>query len=186
MKLHIKYMVSHRCEMRVEDILKRYGIHCISIELGIIETDRNITARKFEEIRLSLFESGLEIITDKKTILIEKIRTIIIALIHYPHEPLKVNFSTYLSLKLKRNYTYLSNLFTESEGSTIERFIIRNKIERIKELITYDELNIAEIAFKLDYSSPAHLSNQFKKETGITPSSFRLQKDKVLMNLESL
>ena len=123
---------------------------------------------------------------DKKSVLIEKIKDVVIEMVHYEDELPKVNFSDYLAEKLGYNYTYLANLFSETEGTTIEHFIIIHKIERVKELIIYDELNLTEIAWKLHYSSVAHLSNQFKKITGLTPSFFKSLKNKKRNNLENL
>jgi AraC-like DNA-binding protein len=128
-------------------------------------------------LTLSLHNSGLELMDDKRAILIEKIKNAIIEMVHYTNENIKINFSDFLSKKLNLDYTYLSNLFSEVQGTTIEQFIISHKIERIKELIIYDELNITEIAWKMNYSSVAHLSNQFKKFTGLSPSHFKLLKD---------
>ena len=125
-----------------------------------------------------MLESGLELIEDKKAVIIEKIKNVIIEMIHYEDEIPKVNFSDYLSSKLNYNYTYLANLFSETEAITIEHYIIMHKIERVKELIVYDDLNLSEIAWKLHYSSVAHLSHQFKKVTGLTPSFFKSLKNK--------
>ncbi len=186
MVLHIKYMVSYRCKILVREILKRGGIHCISVQLGWVETIENVNPSQYRQIQSDLLRFKLELITDKKDILIEQIKTTIIELIHNSDEQIKINYSNYLSKKLKYNYTYLSNVFSLSEGITLEHFIIIHKIARVKELITYDELNITEIAFKLHYSSVAHLSNQFKKETGITTSYFRSLKEKNLINIENL
>ncbi|WP_321332204.1 AraC family transcriptional regulator [uncultured Bacteroides sp.] len=166
--------------MFVENVLKRYGVSYLSVQLGKIEIRDQVTRNQYTQIQDALLKFGLDIITDKKKILIEKIKTSIIELIHNPDKQSKINFSAYLSCKLKYNYTYLSNVFSENEGITIEHFIIRHKIERVKELILYNELNISEIANKLHYSSTAHLSNQFKKETGITPTFFKGLKEKEL------
>jgi AraC-like DNA-binding protein len=179
-------MVSLRCKMVVRDELKKLGISHLNISLGQVELSENITDPQREQIRISLLKSGLELMDDKKSILIEKIKDIIIEMVHYEDELPRVNFSDYLSEKLDYNYTYLANLFSETEGTTIEHFIIMHKIERVKELIIYDELNLTEIAWKLHYSSVAHLSNQFKKITGLTPSFFKSLKDKKRGNLENL
>lgn len=186
MIIYIKNMVSRRCKMWVEYVMKQNKIPYISIHLGRVETKGNISENQYKQIESNLNLSGLSIITDKTTILVEKIKIIIINAIHENGEHIRTNFSDYLSNKLNYNYTYLSTLFSKSEGTTIEHFIITHKIERVKELITNNELNIAEIAFKLEYSSAAHLSNQFKKQTGMTPSSFRSQKVKQLKNIEEL
>jgi AraC-like DNA-binding protein len=179
-------MVSLRCKMVVKDELKKLGINYLNISLGQVELNDPITAIQQEKLREALKQSGLELMDDKKAVLIEKIKDIIIEMVHYEDELPKVNFSDYLTQKLSYNYTYLANLFSETEGITIEHYIIIHKIERVKELIIYDELNLTEIAWKLHYSSVAHLSHQFKKVTGLTPSFFKSLKDKKRNNLENL
>ena len=171
-------MVSNRCKLAVRDELKKLGLHFIVVDLGEVEIMENISIEKREMLKKGLLESGLELIDDKRAILIEKIKTIIIEMIHHSDEVIKVNFSDYLAEKLDHNYTYLANLFSEVQGSTIEQFIISHKVERIKELMIYGELNITEIAWKMNYSSVAHLSSQFKKVTGLSPSHFNKLKDK--------
>lgn len=178
MKLFIKYMVSNRCKMAVKEALKKFGLHFMVVDLGEVEIMETLTDEQRSKIKLELLESGLELMDDKRAMLIEKIKTIIIEMVHYSDEIIKVNFSDYLSEKMNHDYTYLANLFSEVQGTTIEQFIISHKIERIKELIIYDELNITEIAWKMNYSSVAHLSNQFKKVTGLSPSHFKQLKDK--------
>lgn len=172
--------------MLVKAELTKLGLNFKSVELGEAEIMENITPEKWNELDLALKKSGIELMDDKKSILIEKIKKVIVELIHYSEEPLEINFSEYLSQKLNHDYTYLANLFSESQGTTIEHFLIAHKIERVKELLVYNELNISEIAWKLGYSSVAHLSNQFKKMTGLTPSFFKKIKDKKLGNLEDL
>lgn len=172
MKLYIKYMVSNRCKMLVKDELKKLNLHFI-VNMGEVEIMENITDEQREQFRLALRESGLELMDDKKAMLIEKIKTIIIEMVHYTDDLPKSNFSDYLSEKLNHDYTYLANLFSEYQGTTIEKFIIIHKIERVKELIIYNEVNLTEIAWMMHYSSVAHLSNQFKKITGLTPSHFK-------------
>lgn len=179
-------MVSTRCKMMVKEELKKLGLHYIMVELGEVEIMENITAEQREQIKIALLKSGLELMDDKKAMLIEKIKNIIVELIHYSDEELKINFSDHLSEKLNHNYTYLANLFSEVHGTTIEQFIIAHKIERVKELIIYDELNISEIAWKMNYSSVAHLSNQFKKITGLSPSHFKQLKDKRRSPIEEI
>lgn len=179
-------MVSTRCKMMVKEELKKLGLHYIMVELGEVEIMENITAEQREQIKIALLKSGLELMDDKKAMLIEKIKNIIVELIHYSDEELKINFSDHLSEKLKYDYTYLANLFSEVHGTTIEQFIISHKVERIKELIIYDELNISEIAWKMNYSSVAHLSNQFKKVTGLSPSHFKQLKDKRRSPIEEI
>jgi len=178
LKLFIKYMVSQRCKMVVKEELKKLGLHYIVVDLGEVDIMENINSEQREQIKLALSKSGLELMDDKKAVLIEKIKNAIIEMVHYKDELLKVNFSDFLSEKLNYDYTYLANLFSEIQGTTIEKFIIAHKIEMVKELIIYDELNLTEIAWKMHYSSVAHLSNQFKKITGLTPSHFKQLKEK--------
>lgn len=171
-------MVSNRCKLAVKDELKKLGLHFIVVDLGEVEIMETITPEKYEMLKAGLFDLGLELMDDKKAILIERIKTIIIEMIHHSNEVIKVNFSEYLTEKLNHNYTYLANLFSEVQGTTIEQFMILHKVERIKELMIYDELNITEIAWKMNYSSVAHLSSQFKKATGLTPTHFKQLKIK--------
>ena len=178
MKLFLKYVVSVRCKMLVKAELENLGLHYKTVELGEADIEENISTAQWNELNIALKKSGIELIDDKKSILIEKIKIIIVELVHYTEEPLQTNFSDYLSQKLNHDYTYLANLFSETQGLTIEHFYIIHKIERVKELLIYDELNITEIAWKMDYSSVSHLSNQFKKITGLTPSFFKKIKDK--------
>jgi AraC-like DNA-binding protein len=163
--------------MLVKDELKKLGLHFI-VDMGVVDIMEDLTPGQREELKTALLRSGLELMDDKRAVLIEKIKKVIIEMIHYTDELPKVNFSDYLSEKLDYDYTYLANLFSEVEGTTIEKFIIAHKIERVKELIIYDELNLTEIAWNMHYSSVAHLSNQFKKITGLTPSHFKNLKDK--------
>lgn len=166
-------MVSTRCQLVVKTELNKLGLHYTTVELGEAEVIENISQEQLEHLNVALKKTGLELMNDNKTILVEKIKTIIIELIHYSDEEIKINLSDYLSEKLNHNYTYLSNLFSEVKGTTIEKFYLSHKIEKVKELLVYDELNLTEIAYKLHYSSVAHLSNQFKKMTGLTPSHFK-------------
>jgi AraC-like DNA-binding protein len=186
MKLYIKYMVSNRCKMAVKEELKKLGLHFIVVDLGEVEIMETISLDQREKLKVSLLDSGLELMDDKRAVLIEKIKNTIIEMIHHSDEMIKTNFSDYLSAKLNHDYTYLANLFSEVQGTTIEHFIINHKIERIKELIIYDELNITEIAWKMNYSSVAHLSNQFKKVTGLSPSHFKQLKDKRRSQIEDI
>ncbi len=179
-------MVSLRCKMMVKDILDHLNIKFRSISLGEVDLLRSASASQLELIGTALKKSGLELMDDKKSILIQSIKNIIIEMVHYEDQLPKTKFSVYLSQKLQYNYTYLANLFSETEGITIEHFIIIHKIEKVKELIIYDELNFSEIAFQLNYSSVQHLSRQFKKVTGLTPSFFKSLKDKKRVNLENL
>jgi AraC-like DNA-binding protein len=179
-------MVSNRCKMAVKEELRKLGLHFIVVDLGEVEIMENISAEQREQMKTALSISGFELMDDKKAILIEKIKTAVIKMVHHSSENIKTNFSDYLSEKLNHNYTYLANLFSEVQGTSIEHFIIAHKIERIKELIIYDELNITEIAWEMNYSSVAHLSNQFKKVTGLTPSHFRTMKDKRRTSIEDI
>jgi YesN/AraC family two-component response regulator len=185
-KLYIKYIVSIRCKMLVKAELEKLGIRYKKVELGEAEIEENISLARWNELNAALKKSGIELMDNKKSILIEKIKNVIVELVHYCEEPLEINFSDYLSQKLNHDYTYLANLFSESQGITIEHFLIMHKIERVKELLVYNELNITEIAWKTGYSSVAHLSNQFKKMTGLTPSFFKKIKDKKRSTLEDI
>ena len=186
MKLYIKYMVSLRCKMLVMEELKKLGLKYSALELGMVELQEDITPYQRDLLKRSLHKSGLEVLDDKKSILIEKIKNVIIEMIHYADELPDGNYSDYISSKLNFDYTYLSNIFSEVKGITIQQFIILQKIEKIKELLLYDELNITEISYRLNYSSVSHLSNQFKKITGLSPSFFKKMKQKRQSNLEDL
>ena len=172
--------------MTVKDALRQLGLHFIVVELGEVDVMENLTLEQREELKIILLNSGLELMDDKRAVLIEKIKNTIIEMVHHSDEIIKVNFSNYLSEKLNHDYTYLANLFSEVQGTTIEQFIISHKVERIKELIIYDELNITEIAWKMNYSSVAHLSNQFKKVTGLSPSHFKQLKVKRRSPIEDI
>ena len=179
-------MVCIRCKMVVREELMKLGLHPTSVELGEAEVHENVSPGQREQIRAALLRSGLELMDDKKSVLIQKIKTIIIELAHYSEEPLTINFSEYLSEKLQYDYTYLANTFSEVQGTTIEKFFIMHKIERVKELLVYNELNLTEISYLMHYSSVAHLSAQFKKVTGLTPSHFKRLKDKRRSMLEDV
>ena len=186
MKLYIKYMVSLRCKMLVKEELRKIGLNDVYVELGMVETQNDITEEQREAIRNNLAKAGLELLEDKRNILVEKIKNVIVEMIHHAENVPNVNDSEYISKKLGYDYTYLSNTFSEVKGMTIQKFIILNKIEKAKEMLLYDEDNLTEIAYKLNYSSVAHLSNQFKKVTGFTPSFFKEMKLKREKNLENL
>ncbi len=186
MKLYIKYMVSLRCKMLVKEELKKLGIECLSVDLGVVEIQDDVTEQKLETLDKRLRKSGLELLDDKKNILVEQIKSVIVEMIHYKEEAPNVNDSDYISKKLGYDYTYLSNTFSEVKGITIQHYIIMHKIEKAKELLLYDELTLTEIAYRLHYSSVAHLSNQFKKITGLTPTYFKELNEKRKMNLEDL
>lgn len=186
MKLYIKYMVSARCKMVVKEELKKMGLHFIVVDLGEVDIMENLSLEQREQLKRELLVSGLELMDDKRAVLIEKIKNVIIEMVHYSDELPKVNYSDYISEKLQHDYTYLSNIFSEVKGITIQQFIIVHKIERAKELLLYDELNLTEISYKLNYSSVAHLSNQFKKVTGLSPSHFKQLKDKRRSPIEDI
>lgn len=173
--LNIKNMVCPRCIMAVERVFDELQIPVKSVRLGEVVTDEPVTGKQKEELDQKLQPLGFEVLESGKSALISKIKSLIIQQIHYPEEPLKVNFSTYLAEKLHHDYSYLSRLFSSIESVTIEKFITHQKIEKVKELLFYDELTLSEISYKLDYSSVAHLSAQFKKETGMTPTAFKKQ-----------
>lgn len=185
-KLHIKYMVSLRCKLVVKKELKKLGLHYVSLDLGVVEIMENITLEQHNLLKKELLNSGLEILDNKKSILIERIKNVIIDLIHYKDIAPKINYSDYISEKLGYNYTYLANIFSEVKGITIQQFILLHKIEKVKELLIYDELNLTEISRKLHYSSVSHLSNQFKRVTGLTPTFYKKLKDKRKQNLEDI
>ena len=179
-------MVSLRCKMVVKAAAEELKIPYTTIELGFIEVNEKLSESVLEVFKKKLLSAGLEVLDDKKSILIEKIKNVVIEMVHYADEFPKVNFSNYLSEKLGYDYTYLSNLFTEVKGTTIQEFIIMHKIEKAKELIMYNEMSIADIAYTLNYSSAAHFSTQFKKVTGLTPSFFKKLKKQREVDLEDL
>jgi len=172
--------------MFVKEELEKLNLNYISVDLGVVEVQDNITDEQIEMFANRLMKGGLELLDDKKNILVEKIKNVIIEMIHFSDELPKVNDSDYISEKLNYDYTYLSNTFSDVKGMTIQKYIIMNKIERVKELLLYDELSLTEIAWKLNYSSVAHLSNQFKKITGLTPTYFKELKHKRERNLENI
>jgi len=172
--------------MAVKEALKSLGLHFIVVDLGEVEVMENLSSEQRGQLKIALLDSGLELMDDKRAVLIEKIKNAIVEMVHHTNELMKVNFSEFLSEKLDHDYTYLANLFSEVQGTTIEQFIISHKIERIKELIIYGELNITEIAWKMNYSSVAHLSNQFKKVTGLSPSHFKQMKEKRRSPIEDI
>ena len=173
MNLHIKNMVCNRCKMVVKAELEKLGFKPLLVELGEVTLAENITAEDKVKIAEQLTHFGFELLEDKKNQIAEQIKTAIINLVHYTKEPLKTNFSAYLSEQLKQEYSSLSSIFSEAENQTIEKYFIAQKIEKAKEMLTYGELTLSEIAYQLNYSSVAHLSAQFKKVTGITPSFYK-------------
>jgi AraC-like DNA-binding protein len=179
-------MVCIRCKMAVKDELLRLGFHPVIVELGEADITEDLNERELEMVRAGMLKFGLELMEDKKSVLIQKIKNIIVELVHYSEEPLVVNLSEYLHTKLNHNYTYLANLFSLVQGTTIEKYFISHKIERVKELLVYNELSLTEIAYLMHYSSVAHLSAQFKKVTGLTPSHFKQLREKRRKMLEEL
>lgn len=179
-------MVSIRCKMVVKEAFKKLGLHYVTVNLGEVNVLENITDCQREKLKVILLKSKLELMDDKKAILIERIKAVIVEMVHYSDNLPKTNFSDFLAKKLNYDYTYLANIFSETQGTNIEHYVIMHKIEKVKELIIYDELNFTEIAFKLHYSGVAHLSSQFKKLTGLTPSYFKSLKNKKLSMLEDL
>ncbi|MGM0478923.1 MAG: helix-turn-helix domain-containing protein [Bacteroidota bacterium] len=186
MKLYVKYMVSHRCKMLVKDELKKLGIECVVVDLGVAEVCEDITSEQRDQLKNNLKKSGLDLLDDKRSILVESIKVLIIEMVHYTDEEPIINFSRYISETLDYDYTYLANVFSEVKGITIQQFIILNKIEKAKEILLYDRLSIKEIAYKLNYSSLSHFSKQFKKITGLTPAYYRGIANKRRRNLEDL
>jgi YesN/AraC family two-component response regulator len=179
-------MVCIRCKMVVKSELEKLGLKYVVVELGEVDLLEEMTTTQHDAFKTAIFRSGLELLDDKKSVLIQKIKNVIIELVHYSEEPLSVNLSEYLSQKLNHDYTYLANLFSEVSGLTIEKFFIIHKIERVKELLVYNELTLTEIAYKMHYSSVSHISFQFKKITGLTPSHFKKLKEKRRSMLDKL
>jgi len=183
MKVYIKNMVCIRCIMIVEDQLNKLGIGYQKVQLGEVSLYSNLTTDQYNQLNAAIKRYGLELIENRKRIIVEKVKNIIIDLIHNSNEALTIRFSDYLHRKMNYDYTYLANIFSEIEGRTIENYIICQKIERVKELLKYEDLTLTEIAYRLHYSSVAHLSYQFKKVTGLTPSQFKLRNDIGLLDL---
>lgn len=181
MKLYIKYMVSLRCKMLVKEELKKLGIEYVSVDLGMVEIFGKIDPEQIEKFKKGVQNSGLELMDDKRSVLIEQAKHLIIEMIHYSDEMPEESYADYIRRKLECDYLHLSTVFAEVKGMTIQQFIILNKIEKVKELLIYDELSLTEISYKLQYSSVAHLSNQFKKMTGLAPSFYKkLQRERKL------
>jgi AraC-like DNA-binding protein len=172
--------------MMVKEELKKLGIQYSSVDLGVVDIFEDISEKTRKKFKLNLKRSGLELLDNKKSILIERIKNVITEMIHYTDEIPKINYSDYISEKIGLNYTYLANTFSEVKGITIQQYIIFHKIEKVKELLLYDELNLTEISYKLHYSSVAHLSNQFKKVTGLSPSYYKQLKKRRKDNLENM
>ena len=186
MKLYIKNMVCIRCKLVVKSELEKLGLHYSKVELGEVEIMEDISLAELKRLDTGLRRLGLELMDDRKSVLVEKIKTIIIELVHYSDDQIKINLSDYLSEHLNHNYSHLSSLFLEVKGITIEQFYLEHKIEKVKELLIYDELSLTEIAYRMHYSSVAHLSNQFKKMTGMTPSQFKTLKNRSRIALSDM
>lgn len=172
--------------MAVKEELKKLGLHYIIVDLGEVEIMENLSPEKLQQLKAGLNSTGLDLMDDKKSILIEKVKNVITEMIHHSETNPKTNYSEYISEKLNYDYTYLSNLFSEVKGITIQQFIIIHKIEKVKELLLYGELSLTEISYRLHYSSVAHLSNQFKKMTGLSPSQFKQLKNNRRMPIEEI
>jgi PAS domain S-box-containing protein len=173
MKIYIKYMITRRCKLIVQATLEQLGLAYCMVDLGEVELKNALTTEQRDQLRIALLVSGLELMDDKRAVLIEKIKTLLLAMVEHTDSPLKLKNSDHISKELDYDYTYLSNLFSQATGSTIEQYLIVQRIEKVKELLLYDELTLKQISDKLNYSSAAHLSNQFKKVTGITPTFFK-------------
>ena len=186
MKAFIRNMTTVSSQKQVKSIVEKLGLQLVSIDIGEIEVGEILSARQYEKLKESLYQNDFEMISGKENILTEKIKNVVIEMIHYSDEMPVIKYSSYISSKLKTNYTYLSKIFSRVKNVTIEHFIILHKIERVKQLLLFNDLTLSEIAWKLHYSSTAHLSAQFKKITGITPSLFKKLKYKNLVPLESL
>lgn len=186
MKLYIKNMVCNRCKMVVKAELEKAGLHPLTVELGEVEIKEELNTDILQQLDASLQVLGFEIIDNRKSRMIEKIKNNIVELIHHSDENIQVNLSEYISKQLHYDYNYLSNLFSQVEGITIEKYLIAQKIEKVKELLKYDELTLSQIADKLGYSSVAYLSNQFKKQTGLSPSFYKSLKQNNRRNLDEL
>ncbi|MGM8360428.1 helix-turn-helix domain-containing protein [Flavobacterium sp. ARAG 55.4] len=186
MRVYIKNMVCSRCEMAVKTVFEKIEIPILSMQLGQVEISKELSETQKHLLSEDLKDLGFELLDDKISKTIERIKNLIVTLVHYQNEKLKVNLSGYIVDDLKQDYSALSNLFSETEGITIEHYFIAQKIEKVKELLIYNELSLSQIAFQLNYSSVAHLSNQFKKTTGITPTQFKQLEDKKRRQIDEL
>lgn len=186
MKLYIKNMVCSRCKMAIKTEVEKAGLAVLSVELGEVGLQAAPTEIQLDNLTTSLNALGFQIIDNKKSQTIEKIKNAIVKLIHHSDHHLKTNLSAFITSQIHQDYNYLSNLFSEVEGTTIEKYFIAQRIEKVKELLVYNELTLSEIAFQLGYSSVAYLSNQFKKVTGLTPSHFKSLKENKRKNIEDL
>lgn len=179
-------MVSARCKVAVKEVLRKLNLHFVIVDLGEVDIMETLEGEDLEQLKSDLLTAGFELMDDKKSILIERIKNVIVEMVHHASERPKTNISDFISEKLKYDYTYLSNLFSEVTGTTIAHFIIAHKIERVKELLIYDEFTLTEISYQMNYSSVAHLSNQFKKTTGLSPSVFKQLKNKRRSPIEDI
>ena len=179
-------MVCSRCKIAVKTVFENVGLHPVNVELGEVELDKQPSTDQLKQLDISLKQLGFELIDDRRSRIIEKIKNIIVKIVHHSNDSLNTNLSAFLSEKLHYDYNYLSNLFSETEGMTIEKYFIAQKIEKVKELLMYNELSLSQIADRLGYSSVAYLSNQFKKETELTPSFYKNLKQKSRRNIEEL
>lgn len=186
MKLYIKNMVCSRCKMAVKAQLENKGFHPLWVNLGEADIEEDLSKDQLLQLDASLKTLGFELIDNKKSQTIEKIKNTIITLVHHSDNETKLNLSAFITSKIHQDYNYLSSLFSDVEGTTIEKYYINQRIEKVKELLVYDELSLSEIAHRLNYSSVAYLSNQFKKITGFTPSYFRSLKEHKRKNIEEL
>lgn len=185
MRLYIKNMVSLRCELIVKQELKKLGLRYLVVALGIVELREKASKEQYQKLEENLLVLGLEVLSNKKNILIESIMNVVTEIINLPDDMSHENFSDFISKKLKYDYTNLSKIFSEEKGITLQQYIIARKIEKVKELLLYNQLNVAEIAYKLHYSSAGHLSNQFKKVTGFTPRQFKKLHHRLRNNREN-
>ncbi len=186
MKLYIKNMVSLRCKLMIKEELRKLDLHYTTVELGMVEIIENTTLEQYDTLKKNLSEMGLELMDDNRSILNEKIINVIVEMIHYSEELPEIKYSEYISHKMGYCYTYLANTFIKVKGITIRQFIINHKIEKVKEMLLYDELSLTEISYRLKYSSVSHLSNQFKKTTGFSPSYYKQIKQMRTCNLENI
>ena len=186
MTLHIKYMVSLCCIKMVKTELDKLNIEHGTVALGEVEVKDTITADQRAELKRILHKSGFILMDDPKSILIEKVINLVIDMVHNSDQLPTENYSDYISKKMDYDYKYISRIFSDARGITLENYIIAHKIERAKELILYNELTLTQISYKLNYSSVAHLSNQFKKVTGLTPTYFKQMKHQKRISLEKI
>jgi len=186
MKLYIKNMVCSRCKMVVKSELEKLGLRPLAVDLGEVEISADLEGYQRQDVHAALQKFGFALLDDKKSVIIERVKNLIVDLVQNKNNQLKTNLSDYLSRELNHDYTYITNLFTQAEGTTIEQYFIAQKIERVKELLVYDEMSLSEISYQLNYSSVSHLSKQFKKVTGLTPSQYKQLKEKKRNPLEEL